>query len=180
MYLIGLFKVAGHFRQKLILTDAHIHGEPEFIPDPILDGVGQGHRIRIDPMCSAHVQITFVDAGLLNHGSILPADIHELPGVFFIEFEVWPCHEKIRTFPQSHTNGFSSLDTAFLSRNRFCQHHAGALLPISADHCRDQTDIRFSVGYPSGSFPGQVRTIHINMEHELAHGSHLLNLIHSF
>ena len=139
--------------------------------------MGQSHRIRVDPMGATHIQITLVDTGFLYSWSILTAHVHELLGIFFVKSEIRLRHKEIWAFAECHTNGFTSLDTTFLRRDGFCQHHAGSLLTISTNHYGDQTDIRFSIGNSPGSFPRQIRTIHIRMEHELTNGSHLLNLI---
>ena len=48
-------------------------------PDLILDGMGNGHRIRIDLMSAGHIQKALVDGVFLNHRCVFPTDIHKSP-----------------------------------------------------------------------------------------------------
>ena len=177
MYFIRFFKVTGHLGKQFILSDTNIDSKTKLISNSVLDSVRQRYWIRIDPMGAAHIEIALIDAGFFYDRGIFSANIHELSGVLFIKLEIRSGHEKIRAFAKRHANGLTCFDTEFLSRDRFSQDNTGSLFAITANDCRDQTDIRLSVCNSPGSFPGQIRTIDINMKHEFCHGSHLLTLI---
>ena len=84
MDFIRLFKVTGHLGEDLAVTDTHVHSEAQSIPDLVLDGMGNGNRIRIDFMGTGHIQEAFVDGVFLDNRCVFPADVHECPGGFFI------------------------------------------------------------------------------------------------
>lgn len=133
MYFVRLFEVTGHLGQDLAVADAHIYSEAQSIPDLILDGVRNSHWIRIDLMSTRHIQEALVDGVFFNDRCILPANVHKGPGAFFVEPEVWPCQEHIRTFAQGHSHRFTGFDTELLGRNGFGKDDAVALLPIAAN-----------------------------------------------
>ena len=77
MYLVGFLQVAGHLGQDLAVSDADIDGETKGIPDLVLDRMGNGYWIWIDPVGTGHVQKAFVDGVFLDHRGVFPADINE-------------------------------------------------------------------------------------------------------
>lgn len=88
MHLVRLFKVTGHFRQELVFANADINGKAKFIADSVFDGMSKCNRIRINTVCTAHIQVTFVNAGFFYHRCVLSADIHKLFGIHLIELEI--------------------------------------------------------------------------------------------
>ena len=169
MYLVGFLEVAGHLGEDLAVTDADIDGEAKGIPDLVLDRMGNGNRIGVDPMCSRHIQEAFVDGVFLDHRCILTADIHESPGGCFIKPKIRSGEKQIRTLAQCHSHRFAGFDPKFLRRDRFCQDDAGPLIPIASDSRGNQPDIIFSQTDSASSFPGEIRAIHIYMENQSGH-----------
>ena len=154
MDFIRLLKITGHLGEDLAIADADIHGESEGVSDLILDGMGDGYRIRVDPVCAGHIQEAFVDGVFFNHRRIFTADIHKSPGGCFIKPKIRSGEKQIWALAQCHSNRLAGLDPEFLGRDRLCQDHAGPLIPIASDSRGNQPDIIFSQTDSAGSFPG--------------------------
>ena len=75
MNFIRLFKITGHFGAELVSSDPDIHREAQFIPNPVLDLVGQGNRVRIHVFGPGQIQEALVDGKFLHSGRIAAADI---------------------------------------------------------------------------------------------------------
>ena len=170
MDLVRLLKIAGHLGEDLVLTDAHIDGKTQGVPDLVLDGVGDGHGIGIDPMGAAHVQEALVDGIFLHHRRILPADVHERLGGLLIQPKIRPRQHQIGTLPQGHRHRLAGADPKLLRRNGLRLNHARPLLPIPTDGRGDQPQVSFTGRNPPGSLPAEIGTVHIDMKDESCHG----------
>ena len=169
VYLIGLFKVAGHLGKELAFSDTHIDGEAQFIPDLILNGVSQCDGIRIDTLGTTEIRKAFVYTDLFHNRSKLFHDRNECVREGFIEFEIRSGKKEIGAFAQSCSNRFAGLNTELLCRYGFGKDHTGALFPVPANGRGDQSDIILSHTDSAGCFPGQEGTIHIDMENQSVH-----------
>ena len=119
MYLIRLFKIRCHLRQKLIRSDPDIHRKAELIPDLILDLVGHRHRIRIDQMGTGHVEKHLVNGKGLHRRRIGRADFLKRPGTSLVQRKITRYAHEIRTFPQRQSHRFPCRHPIFFRRDRF-------------------------------------------------------------
>lgn len=77
MDFIRLFKITGHLGEDLAVADSYVYRKTQCISDLVLDGMGNGNRIRKNFMGTGHIQEAFVDGVLLDHRCVFPTDVHE-------------------------------------------------------------------------------------------------------
>ena len=169
MYLIRLFKVAGHFRQQLIGRDADVDREAQLGEDRIFDDVRDGDRVRIEQPRAGHVEEAFIDGNLLHNGRVAAADGDERFGVFRIQPEIRRSQHQLRAFAQRHADRLAGRNAEGLCGDGFCQNNAGALVPVAADGGRDEPQIGLPRRSAPRRFPRQKRAVDIHMKNQLLH-----------
>ena len=161
MDLIGLFKVAGHFGQELVLGDADVDGEAELGENGVLDLVCDGERVGVEQVGAGHIEEAFVDRDLLHHGGEAAADGDEGAGIARIEGEIRRGEDELRAFAQRHADRLAGGDAEFFRGDGLGEDDAGALVPVAADGGGDGAQVRLACGDAARRLPGQKGTVDV-------------------
>ena len=169
MNLVGLFKIACHFRQEPVGAYSHVDGKAKGFIDFILNLMRQCYWIRIQVGSPCHIQEAFIDGKLLYHRCIFPANIHKRLGALAVQGSIRMDEHQVRALSKCHGHRLSGSHSIGLGRYRLCHNDAGSLILITA-YCRwNQAKIRLALLDPVYCRPGQKCTIHIYMKNQSFH-----------
>ena len=141
MHQIRLLKIRSHLRQYLAVGYAHIHGEAQFLPDPVLDHVSGLFRGGILPAKRRIIQIALVHTDLLEIRAEIRQKCHKFPAPAAVQLMIRRLQHQPGAFAQCIDDGFSGHDTVGLGRNRLGQDYAVPLGHVSADNRRNGAQV---------------------------------------
>ncbi len=141
VHQIRLPEIGGHLCQHLAVGYAHIHGEAQFLPDPVLDHMSGLFRGRILSADRRIIHITLVHTDLLEIRAEIRQKCHKFPAPAAVQLMIRRLQRQPGAFAQCIDDGFSGHDAVSFGRNGLRQHNAVSFGHISADDGRDRAQI---------------------------------------
>ena len=132
MYFVWLFKIRSHFCQQFIGRNPNVNGKTKGVADGVFYLTGGRHGRSIAVRDSGKIQITLINADLLDIRCQCAQKFHQSVAVLFIKFVIGRCRNKIRAFSQSMNDRFTCFYAEGLCGNGFCQNNAVAQLLVAA------------------------------------------------
>ena len=170
MHLVGLLKIRGHLGQQLVGPDTDIHGKPQ----PGLDLIFQprGNLCRVAAAASErHIDEAFIDAELLEDGTVSAADRNEGVGALLVPMPVAPHDDQLRILPKRHRQGLCGPDPQLFGRNRCGGDDASPVVRVARHHRRHQPDVGLAFLDELDRRPAQESGVDVDMENDARHRS---------
>ena len=170
---IRFLEIRGHLCQHLITGDADIDSKAQPVPDGLAEHFCSQDRVGCHlPGDTGHIDKSFVYTELLHGRRIFPKQLHELPGIFFIDPAPGRNDNQIRTFFQRLSDGFGCLNPVGACRHGLGKYDPVTALSVSADGGRDCAKIQglSQLLNPVQCFPAQIGIVDINVKDDPFHG----------
>ena len=142
---VGLFVVAAQLGEDLVEANAHRDGQPQLLPQPVAQLVGDGLAVAAEQVHAAgDVQPALVDAEGLHQVGILAVDGVDLPAVLLIQPVMGRQGDEVGRLPLGLPDGLRRFHAQALGGLVLGQHDAVAGLRVAAHRHRHVTQRRIA------------------------------------
>ena len=173
---VRLAKSAGHLCQQFIAGNPYIYGKAKFFTDAVPDPHGGSGRTSKEVQGAAHIHKGLVNTVLFHRGRIFIQDLDKGIGTFLVKPIIGGNHIKSGTFLTGLQDRLPGMDAEVFCRSAFGKNNAVPCRHIPGDRGRNGAQIQGAAQMMKTvcGFPGEKRTVHINMVDNSLHGYYLL------